>query len=65
MRMCFLCFVESAFSYSRKKTQIDAQLILSIVRQTLHVSEVFRPIIRRNNRTYTIFGTYYSEKRMV
>ena len=30
-----------------KKKQIDAQLILSIFCQTLHVSGVTRPIIRR------------------
>jgi len=33
-----------------KKNQLDAQLILSIFRQPLHVSCVSRPIIRRNNR---------------
>jgi len=30
-----------------KKSQLDAQLILSIFRQPLHVSGVSRPIIRR------------------
>jgi len=30
-----------------KKNQLDAQLILSIFRQPLHVSGVSRPIIRR------------------
>jgi hypothetical protein len=40
--------------YNRvKKDQLDAQLILSIFRQSLHVSAVFRPIIRRYNRMYT------------
>ena len=43
-----------------KKNQLDAQLILSIFRQTLHVSDVSRPIIRRYNRMYTTIGTYYS-----
>jgi len=33
-----------------KKNQIDAQLILSIFRQPVHVSGVSRPIIRRYNR---------------
>jgi len=42
------CFVDHASRYNRvKKTQFDAQLILSIFRQTLHVSGVTRPIIRR------------------
>jgi len=43
-----------------KKNQLDAQLILSIFRQRLHVSGVSRPIIRRYNRMYTAIGTYYS-----
>jgi hypothetical protein len=43
-----------------KKTQLDAQLILSIFRQPVHVSSVPRPIIRRHNRMYTTDGTYYS-----
>jgi len=43
-----------------KKCQLDAQLILSIFRQPLHVSGVSRPIIRRYNRIYTAIGTYYS-----
>ena len=34
------------------KTQLDAQLILSIFRQHLHVSGVSRPIFRRYNRMY-------------
>jgi len=42
-----------------KKNQLDAQLILSIFRQPLHVSGVSRPIVSRYNRMYTI-GTYYS-----
>ena len=48
--------------YSRcvKKNQLDAQLILSIFRQHLHVSGVPRPIIRRYNRMYTTIGTYCS-----
>jgi len=45
------------------KTQLDAQHILSIYRQTLHVSCVSRPIIRRYNRMYTTIGTcYYFQK---
>ena len=56
-----LCFVNRASRYNRvKKTQLDAQLILSIFRQTLHVSGVSRPIIRMCNRMYTAIGTYYS-----
>ena len=43
-----------------KKNQLEAQLILSIFRQPLHVSGVSRPIIRRYNRMYTTVGTYYS-----
>jgi len=43
-----------------KKNQLDAQLILSIFRQPLQVSDVSRPIIWRYNRMYTTIGTYYS-----
>jgi len=43
-----------------KKNQLDAQLILSIFCQPLHVSGVSGPIIRRYNRMYTRIGTYYS-----
>jgi hypothetical protein len=43
-----------------KKNQLDAQLILSIVRQPLHVSSVSKPIIRRYNLMYTTVRTYYS-----
>jgi hypothetical protein len=50
--------VDHASRYNRvKKNQLDAQLILSIFRQLLHVSGVSRPIIRRYSRTYTTFGT--------
>ena len=42
------------------KNQLDAQLILSIFRQPLHVSSVSRLIIRRYNSMYTTIGTYYS-----
>jgi len=52
------------FNYSQmnrvKKNQLDGQLVLIIFRQPLHVSGVFMPIIRRYNRMYTTFGTYYS-----
>jgi len=45
-----LCFVDRASRYNRvKQNQLDAQLILSIFRQILHVSGVSRPIIRRYN----------------
>jgi len=43
-----------------RKTQLDAQLILSIFRQPVRVSGVSRPIIRRYKRMYTTIGTYYS-----
>jgi hypothetical protein len=43
-----------------KKIQLNAQLILSIFRQPLHVSGVSRPIIRRYNYMYTTIGTYFS-----
>jgi hypothetical protein len=54
-------FVDRASRYNRvKKTQLDAQLFLSIFRQPLHVSAVSRPIIRRYKPMYTTTGTYYS-----
>jgi len=40
------------------RNQLDAQLILSIFRQLLHVSGVHRPIIRRYNGMYTTIGIY-------
>jgi len=43
-----------------KENQLDAQHILSIFRQPLHVVGVSRHIIRRYNRMYTAIGTYYS-----
>jgi hypothetical protein len=44
----FLCFVDRASRYNCiEKTQLDAQLILSIFRQPLHVSGISRPIIGR------------------
>jgi hypothetical protein len=43
-----------------KKNQLDAQLILSIFPQPLHVSGVSSPIIRGYNRMYTTIGTYFS-----
>jgi hypothetical protein len=56
-----VCFVDRASRYNRvKKNQLYAQLILSIFRQSLHVSGVSRPIITRCNRMYTTFCTYYS-----
>jgi len=45
-------------TYCVKKNQIDAQLILSIFRQPLHVSALSRSIIRRYTRMYTTVGTY-------
>jgi hypothetical protein len=42
------------------KSQLDAQLILSIFRQPLQVSGGSRPIIRRHNRIYTTIGSYCS-----
>jgi hypothetical protein len=57
----FYVFVNRASRYNRvKKNQLDAQLILSILHQPLHVSGVSRPIIRRYNRMYTTTGTYCS-----
>jgi len=54
-------FVARASRYNRaKKPRLDAQLILSIFRQPLHVSGVSRPIIRGYNCMYTAIGTYYS-----
>jgi len=48
-----LCFVERASRNNHvKKNQLDAQLILSIFRQHLHVSGVSRPFIRRYNHIY-------------
>ena len=54
----FKYFVDRASRYNRvKKNHLDAQLILSIIRQPPHVSDVSRPIIRRYNRMYTTVGT--------
>ena len=46
--------------YRVKKNQLDAQLILSKVRQPLHVSGISSSIIRRYNHMYTSIGAYYS-----
>ena len=47
--------------YNRvQRNQFDAEHFLSIFHQPLHVSGVSRPIIRRYNRMYKTFGTYYS-----
>jgi PAS domain-containing protein len=52
------CFVDHTSRNNRvEKSQNDAQLILSIFRQPLHVSGVSRPIIRSYNRMYTTIGT--------
>jgi hypothetical protein len=45
---------------SVKKNQLDAQFILSIFCQPVHVSGVSRPIIRRYNHMYTTTGTCFS-----
>ena len=50
---------EKLLEVSCKERQVDAQLILSIFRQPLHVSGVSRPIIKRYNRMYTTIGNYY------
>jgi hypothetical protein len=56
-----LCFVGHEFRYNRvKKSQLDAQLILSIFCQLLHVSGLSRTIIRRYKSMYTTVGTYFS-----
>jgi hypothetical protein len=58
-----LCFVDRASWYNRvNKNQLtcNAQIILGIFRQPLHVLGVSRPIIRRYNRMYTTIGSYYS-----
>jgi hypothetical protein len=53
-------FCLSCIPYNRvKKNQLDSQLILSIFRQPLNVSDVSKAIIRRYNRMYTAIGTYY------
>jgi hypothetical protein len=44
-----------------EKNQRDAQLILTIFRQPLHVSGVPRPIIRNYNRMYTTICTNYTQ----
>ena len=57
-----LCFVDFASRYNRvKKNHLDAQLILRIFHQPLHVSGVSRSIIRGYNPMYTTIGTYYSQ----
>jgi len=56
-----LCFVDRASRYNCvKKNQLDAQLVVNIYHQPVHVSGVSRPIIRRHNRMYTAVGTYCS-----
>jgi len=41
-----------------KENQLDAELILSIFRQPLHVSGVSMPFIRRHNAMCTTIGAY-------
>jgi hypothetical protein len=52
--------MKSLYNNRVKENQLDAQLILSIFRQPLHVSAVSRPIIMRYNRMYATIVTYYS-----
>jgi len=55
------CFVDRASGYNFvKNNEHNAQLILSIFLQPLHVSGVSRPTIRRYNCVYTTIVTYYS-----
>ena len=55
----FLCFVVRTSQYNcLKKYQLDAELILCIFRQPLHVSGVSRLIIRSYNCMYTTIVTY-------
>jgi hypothetical protein len=59
----YFCFVLLTvhLEYNRvNRNQLDAQFILSIFSQPLHVSGVSRPVIRWYNRMYTTVGTYYS-----
>ena len=42
-----ISYMQKPIINCEKKNHLDAQLILSIFRQTLHVFGVFRPIIRR------------------
>ena len=59
-KFTFSCSVDRLSRYNCvKKNQFDAQIILSIFRQHLHVSGASRPIIRRYNIMYTTVGTYY------
>jgi hypothetical protein len=56
-----LCSIDRASRHNRvKKNQLDAQLILSILRQPPRVSGVPRPIFRRYSRMCTKIGIYYS-----
>ena len=53
----FLCFVDRSSRYNRLKKQLDAQRILSIFHEPVHVSGLSRPIIMKYNRMYTPIGT--------
>jgi len=55
----FFCFADLASRYNQVK---NAQLIPSIFRQPIHVSDVSRPIIRSSNLTRT---TYSHLKRII
>jgi len=57
IRQTILSFVLYFLLFCVKENQFDAQVILSIFRQPLHVSGVSRPIVRRHNRMHTTVGT--------
>jgi len=60
-KLFFLCFVDRTFRYHRvKKNQLDAQLILSIFRQLLHVSGASRPIINNIQQMVLILFRWLS-----
>jgi len=60
LRMGLSSCLSVKFQNFVNENQLDAQLILRIFRQPVHVSGVYRPIIRRYNHLYTMVGTYYS-----
>ena len=54
----FLCFVDRASRYNRaKKNQLDAQFILSIFRQPLHVSGV--SMAHHQVVTHYVYNNWY------
>jgi hypothetical protein len=57
----FFVLLTVHLEYNRvKENKLDAHLILSIFHQSLHVSGVSRPMIRRHSYMYRAIGTYYS-----